>query len=217
MNQCTILATLLAARRVTPRLLAVLAAAWLTLFAFASVTVPLKYPYESPGVELMDSGVVAGLVAPISVLGRTLDEPCLQLLAAASRRTWRERLGWAALVLALTVAVTALMTPILPRVVSGQLLVADAALLSGVSLATGGFIGGDLAWLGPLTLVGIASAPGLVPAQWNALYAASNTQLAWILAVLSAILGAATYACRGSAGPQWRQRLTQDLAGVNAE
>jgi hypothetical protein len=203
-----------AARGLTRRWAAVIAAAWLSVLLFAAITLPMKYPQELHG-RIIDSGLVVGLTIPVAAMARTLDEGAPHLVKTASRALARNRASWAGGMLAATATLAAGLSALLP--VPAVLMVADSLLLAAVAVLGAGLVGGDVAWVPPLVLAGVASAPGVVPLSVNVLYHHDQAGLTLLIAIVTAVTGVAVYARRGSVGPERRGRAWRVDAHVGQE
>ena len=184
-----------AAHSLTWRWAAAVVLSWASVSLFASITVPIKYPYEALGT-VIDSGVIVGLTVPIAVSGVVLFEGPRELIRGSARSLFVARVALLAgvyvttLVAALATAVASSL-PVAIVVVNSLLLVALLAV--GVSL-----LGVGLGWILPLVCTFVFSAPGLVPWDYNVLYQrdVSSVYLATVLTAL--VVGMWAYATGGS-------------------
>ncbi len=179
-------------------------ATWLSVYLFGAVALPLRYPAELLG-EVVATGLVVGLILPAVAVSRLLDEgPAFQVLTAA-RPMLTSRLGWSSAVLVGQTAVAAL-------VASGMsttpqlLVVADALLLTAAAALSVALFGSSLAWLLPLLLVSVFTAPDVVPWSVNVLYRHSLAPVTFGVAAAVSVAAVATYAFTGSVGlwSRWR-------------
>lgn len=140
---------------------------WLALWLFASISLPLKYPYEARG-QVVDSGVVIGLLVPLAVMNVVLYEGPADSVRTAARRLVDVRLavclGYFALAaLSATAMAWAVSLPV-------QLVLADALLLGALNIAGTALLGVRLGWTLAALVAFTMSAPGLVPFEFNAFY-----------------------------------------------
>jgi hypothetical protein len=191
---------MLASHQITRRWVAYLLGGWWGAIISAAVTIPLKYPYQAAG-QVIDTGAVVGLVLPLAITSRCLDEGPPQLIATAARSLCWLRLMWATGFLG-TVGVFAALMAILTPVPWG-VLVGDAYLLAGLSLWGVATLGASLGWLAPLAAALVASAPGFVPWQWNILYRRDDLT---DLAMVSTLVTIARYMCLPQMGITRPQR-----------
>lgn len=173
------------------------AGSWAALSLFAAVTVPIKYPYEARE-QVVDSGVVIGLLVPLAVMNLVLDEGPGDLVRTASLKMTRFRFGVAGayLIVASLMSVLVAFAVALPR----GLVLADAILLASLSLLGTSLFGLRLGWLLPGAVAFAMSAPGLVPFRFNPLY---NREIGSTFVVCVAIAGVAgmlAYLRLGAAG-----------------
>lgn len=194
-----------ASRGLTHRYALFLGGCWLTLAAYLALGLPLFYPYQiHEGV--VDSGVVVGLVLPVCVASRLLEEATPFLARTTSRSLSTDRSLWSLVFVGFTAfaaSIVAIGTP-----VPFGLFVADSMLLSALAVLGSGLVGGSATWIGPLVFAITLSIPGLVPLKWNLLYsqeAAASTLLVAAIALGPAL---AVYTCRGSNG--WARSLRGD-------
>ena len=184
--------------------LATVAASWTALSLFAAVTVPIKYPYEARA-QVVDSGVVIGLLVPLAVMNLMLEEGPEDLIRTASLRLSRVRFA----VAGGYVAVASLMSVLLAFAVSlpRGLVLADALLLAALSLLSTTLFTVRLGWLLP-SLVGFTmSAPGLIPFQYNPMYNREISSV-FIVAVVVAVAAAMLLYLRdGATGARWTKTI----------
>lgn len=169
----------------------------MALAVFGLVTLPLKFPFEAQR-ELVDSGVIVGLVLPLVVMSRILDEGPHQLVVGASRALARARLCWVGGYAGAVAVGSATAWWIAP--VPFSLFAADALFLAAVTVLGVGTLGSRLGWILPLASALVASAPGLVPWQANLLYRQGHAAILLLIAAIVATAGSAGYARFGSLG-----------------
>ncbi|MGL5824418.1 MAG: hypothetical protein ACRCYU_06215 [Nocardioides sp.] len=205
------LGDVLATRGLSPRWWGSLVAAWLAVAVFARVSLPLKFPFDAQD-KMIDSGVVVGLVVPIAVMTQLLDEGSPQLVAGAARRLRRSRWLMAGGYVALAAVgglVVGLLAPA-PRL----LVLGDALLLAGLSVFGAGLLGARLAWLVPLSVTMVVSAPGLVPWSANLPYRTESACEVLMIALVVAGAGLATYGRFGAYGVAIEQTIRRADADI---
>lgn len=164
---------------------------------FSLVSLPLKFPFEAQR-EMVDSGVIVGLVLPLVVIARVLDEGPPQLMVGASRALGPARLGWVcgyAVMVAVGSAAAWWLAP-----VPFSLFTADALFLAAVTVLGVGTLGSRLGWLLPLAIALAASAPGLIPWQANLLYREGQAGALLLITAIVAAIGCAGHVRFGSLG-----------------
>ena len=169
--------------------------AWIALAGFTYVSLPLKYPYQA-STQMIDSGVVVGLVLPLAVMSRLLDEGPSHLVTTASRRLATARLAWAAaFTLGTFVASTAtyLATP-----VPYSLFVSDALFLSALTVLGTSLLDSAAGWTLPLCAALIGSGPSLIPWQANLLYREHSGSKPLLLTLVVRLLGFISYSRLGA-------------------
>jgi len=180
---------------------------WLVLVAASAVTIPFMYPYDL-AEDFIDSGVVVGLCLPILVAARILREGPVEQVLTAARPLWGWRLGAGFVFTTATVAVAAVAGLAIP--VNHVQLVLDSFVLVGAGLTSAGVLGARGTWVGPVTLVTVSSAPGLLPLQYNLLYRVTAHQELALCGVALLLLGGVGYARWGSIGVVGRGHTTAD-------
>lgn len=186
-----------AAHNLRPNWFAGAAGSWLALWLFASITIPLKYPYEARG-EVVDSGVVVGLLIPLAVMNVVLDEGPQDLVRTAARRLSSFRL---AIVLAylLTAALMSAIMAAAANLPTG-LVLADTILLASLSILGTGLLGVRLGWAPAAAVAFTMSAPGLIPWHLNAVYHRDvGTEFAVVIVALT-IIATAVFLLTGATG-----------------
>lgn len=186
---------LFAAHGVTVRWLIGICAAWCAVTLFDLVTVPLLHPQEAHD-QMIDTGIVVGLVLPVVMGARLLDEGPAHLTRTASRRLGLARFGWAIAVTGASIGAATVVAAVVP--VSSPLVITDAALLMGASTLGAAIVGARLAWIFPFATVAVFSAPGVVPWEDNLLYRASTADDTGWVALGIVLCGLAAYTYRGS-------------------
>ncbi|MFB9315343.1 hypothetical protein [Nocardioides plantarum] len=191
------LRTWLLAHHIERRWVLVAVGSWVALWGFASITVPLKYPYEARG-QVFDSGVVIGLLIPLAVMNLALDEGPADLVRSAARRLTTTRIALITgylLTAALfsTAMAWAVALPI-------ALVLADTLLLAGVNIAGNALLGTRLGWLPAAATAFTMSAPGLVPFEANLLYNRDVSSTFVIVIGATVVVAAAAYARAGAVG-----------------
>lgn len=186
-----------ASRGVSCRYVLSLSGCWLALAAYLAMGLPLFYPYQiHEGV--VDSGVVVGLVLPICVASRLLEEAAPFLARTASRSLSSDRSLWSLVFVgstAFAAMLVALGTP-----VPFELFVADAMLLSALAVLGSGFVGGSATWVAPFVFAITLTIPGLVPLKWNLLYNQQAAASTFLVAAIALGPALAVYTRRGSNG-----------------
>jgi hypothetical protein len=190
-------AAIAAAHRFSWRGAVALVASWVALAVAAKVSLPLQYPYQALD-EMISTGIVVGLILPISVSVIVLDEGPAHLVAGAARR-----LIWSRALSAGAYAVVTLLGAVSAASavnVDFDLLVGDAMFLSATALIGVSALGLRLGWILPTAVALVASAPGLIPWQANLLYRHGYADhLAPVTVGLLAV-GAVGHLCVGSGG-----------------
>lgn len=186
-----------AVRGLTSRWLCYMAGAWLGLGVFTFVALPLKFPLEAQD-EMVDSGVVVGLVVPLAVMSRILDEGPVHLVASAARNLTAVRLGWATAFLCVACIGSVVAWTIAP--VPFSLFLSDTFFLGAATVLGVGVLGSRLGWLLPLVVTLVASGPGLIPWQSNLLYREDTSIVLLLLAGAVTVLGLIAYGQKGSLG-----------------
>lgn len=195
------------------RWLSLAVASWLSVAVFASISLPLKYPYQT-GEEVVDSAVIVGLLIPTIVASQLLQEGPIHLVGGASRRPLLLRLIKAMALLSISLIGGAVAHLIAP--VPALLVIGDSVLLAGLAILGTGAIGLRYAWAVPTFVVVICSSPRIIPWQFNLLYRADSQQYIALVACVTGILGLCAYCCYGSYGLQpsrAMRRPDQDLHG----
>lgn len=185
----------LLAHNIDRRWLLAVSVSWIALLLFASITVPLKYPYEARG-QVFDSGVVIGLLVPLAFMNLALHEGPPDLIRSAARRLALVRLSVTTGYL-LTAVMSAL---IMAWAVSlpTALVVSDTLLLGAVNIGGNSMLGPRLGWIPAAATAFTMSAPGLVPFKANLLYN-RDVSLTFIAIVAVAIAVAIASYCRAGA------------------
>jgi hypothetical protein len=193
-----------AAHGVTLKRVGVMLGCWALLIGFARVALPIQYPYEALG-EMIDTGLVVGLVLPLTVSVSLLDEGPVELLSGVARTLALYRLASCALYGAAVAALSCLAA--LTVRVSMGLLVGDAMFLGAVAVIGVSTLGPRLGWTPLLAVALVASAPTLIPWQANWLYRrGQSAELVPVTLALFAV-GSFLYAHFGSAGVLAQRRL----------
>jgi hypothetical protein len=184
-----------AAHGVRSRWVAAVVASWGGLAGFATVTVPLKYPLAARA-DVVDSGVVVGLLVPLVISGLVLDEGPPDLVRGASRTLGAYRLALGAIYLA-TAAAGAAATALLVGL-PVALIVLDGLAAGGLVVLGTVLLGPRAGWLPAASVSVVVSTPGLVPWEWNAAY--QREVGPWFAGTVALLLAAAlgAYVRRGS-------------------
>jgi hypothetical protein len=183
------------AHHLTPRWLGGVVGAWLCHGVFAAVAIPLDYPYEARG-QVIDTGVVVGLVLPIAVVAVALDEGPDYLVRGAARSLLLVRFGLAVAYLEVVAGMAAVVAVVaaLPLL----LVVLDAVLLASLTLTGTSVFGVKGGWIPAAAAAVIVSAPGLLPWKLNLMYHLEVGR-PFVVAVLGlGVAATAIYLLRGS-------------------
>lgn len=171
--------------------------AWFALAVISNARLPFRFPFAEHD-DMIDSAVVVGLVLPLSVMARMLDEGAPHLVAGASRRLVEARCAWAVAFLCVTSlgAVGAWLVSPVPF----DLFMSDA-LFFGFAMVLGvGLLGSRLGWLVPTTITFLASAPGIVPWQANLLYREDMTSTLLLFVAIVGFAAMVAYVRNGGFG-----------------
>lgn len=168
---------------------------WAAVSLFAAITIPVKYPYEAAGT-VIDSGVIVGMIVPVSITGTVLFEGPPYMVRAAAQDLLTPRLVLLVGVYTLT-SLAALVTAIIASLPLA-IVVVDAMLLVSLLVLGVSMIGVGLGWIVPAFCTLVFSAPGLVPWNYNALYHRSVSDLYIAVVVGVSGLGMAAYSLAGS-------------------
>lgn len=191
----SLLAAWCAAHNVGPKWLAGAGGSWVALWLFASITIPLKYPYEARG-QVVDSGVVVGLLIPLAVMNVVLDEGPRDLVRASARRLSPYRLTLA-IGYFLTVALMSA-TMATASALPTSLVVTDSILLASLSILGTGLLGVRLGWAPSAAVAFTMSAPGLIPWHLNAVYHRDVGPEFVVIVVTLAVTAIAVFAQTGA-------------------
>lgn len=197
-----------------PKWFAMVAASWGALFLFASVTIPIKYPYEARG-QVVDSGVVIGLLVPLAVMNLALDEGPEDLIRTASRRLSGARLAVASAYLSTASAMAAFMA--LAAALPLRLVLADALILGSLNIIGTSLFGVRLGWSIPGAVAFTMSAPGLVPFNFNALYNREVSTAFIACVALAAVVAMVAYLRGGSTGGRRTKAVPRLRSAFNAD
>lgn len=172
-------------------------ASWAGLCAFAAVTIPLKYPFDARG-QVVDSGVVVGVLVPIAVLNVLLDEGPPELVRASARPLGRERIALATVLLVLVAALSwaVARTAALPT----GLVCCDALMLQSLTVSGAALFGGRRGWVLAAAAAAAMSAPGLVPWELDVAYHRDVASGYAAAVALAAVTSTGLYAVRGASG-----------------
>lgn len=160
---------------------ALLGAAVLIAFGAAQVGLTLRSAadFDVEG-RILDSGVLVGLSAPAVVLTSFTRDRSDWLIAGSSRnlRFWRAL--WIACLSIVSVALGAVLSALLPRQVSTELVFADFVALCLAGYLSAIVVGGRFAWIAPVGIALVSSSPRLLPMHLNLLVNANNVTGIWL-------------------------------------
>lgn len=201
-------------RQFVMTLMVAIVAAW----AATHVTVELRSPadrlIEAP---VLDSAVVIGLVLPIAVMARTLQNRLAWLTETSPRTPMKHRAVWL-IILTVSASVIAGSIAVLapPQLLSG-LMIIDFFLLLGLAVWGAVLFGASLAWLPPTIVALLASTPGIVPVGLNVLANGATQRVAVALAITVLASGCVAYLALDDYGIRRRSRLIERSPGVTEE
>jgi hypothetical protein len=185
---------------------------WLIVALTARVTLPLKFPNETPGT-FVDNGVVIGLLVPIVASSPFLIEGPAYLVRSATRALLVSRTAIGMLVIGLNFSLAAgfmRFAGVPLRLVLGDALLGVALLVAGVGLLTP-----RVGWILPVAVFTVFTIPSLVPPDHNLLYRNLELDSLWEVAGTATVLAIAIYSTFGSVGlvghvPVLREGATND-------
>lgn len=214
----TYLAWLLSSRGVDLRYLALLIASTMTAWLATEVTVELRTPADrAVQADTLDSAVLVGLVLPVAVLARSLQNRLAWLAETAARSVRTERAIWFGLVAGVGAVLCAGIVVLAPDQLLTTLIVCDFFVLLGLAVLCAVTLGAGRAWVAPSVAALVFSTPGVVPVRWNVLANGDLQSSAIALAVVLLVSAAVAYVAFDDYGLDRRARLIERTPGVTEE
>lgn len=207
-----------ASRGVSWGVILMIALSVLAALGMSHVAVDLRRPEDQNFAgETLNSAVLAGLILPVAVLTRLLQDRMAWAVVTSPRNVTRQRAGWficwecTAFVCAVAVGTFA------PASQHPILVSADLAFLAQLGMIGAVALGAPLGWLIP-TIVALAfSTPGIVPIRYNYLALASRAHVVAMDAALLALLAGLLFVLLDDYGVARRRRLIERTPGVTEE